>query len=179
MAVEVFRHLVDADFAASLDSPSWRTFVALRAAHGSLPQGALRDQIGGALHDTERAFTRYRAAALAHAASLFGYRLRDADAIDWTVLAELVNASFTGCLVRASSDRASVMDRRHCAPFGSSTPADWSLVGLACGGAFFGAIEPDPDSDWDAARVAEAQALLGDADSLLAAILPIAAPPSD
>lgn len=49
VAVEVMRTLAIADFSGSLASPSWRSFVVLRAAHGTLPAGELWDRLTEAL----------------------------------------------------------------------------------------------------------------------------------
>lgn len=167
LIVEVFRVLTSADFAASLASETWRSYIVLRAAHGSLPEGELRDRISAALGRTERGFTTYRAGALQAASGLMGYRLRDPEAVDWHTLAEFVSASFTGMAVRAFSDPGSVLAERLCAPFGSGHRAPWNLAMLASANAFFGATEPDPGVAWDAARVAATKEQLADVDGLL------------
>lgn len=172
LVVEAFRLLTTADFTAALESPAWRSFVMLRAAHPSLPAGELRDRVTAALAHTERGFAAYRAQALAGAAALIGYRLTAPDAVDWPTLAELSGASFTGMLVRAFSDPDSVLADRACAPFGSSAPAAWNLATLAAGGVFFGATEPDPTTPWDAERIAATRALLADTPAVLATLWP-------
>lgn len=172
VAVEVMRTLAIADFSGSLASPSWRSFVVLRAAHGTLPAGELWDRLTEALTTSERRLSDFRADTLRTAAAAMGYRLVDPDAVDWTTTAELSSASFTGMLIRAFSDPDSVLAQRPLAPFGSSRQASWNLAALATASVFFAAAEPDPAVIWDADRVATMQAILASPDALLAIIWP-------
>lgn len=167
--VEIFRVLTDADFAAALGSTTWRSYLTLRAAHPGLPDGDLRAHVRVALDATERRFTEHRSAVLGAAASLMGYRLRDSDAFGWHTLAESLNATFSGLLIKAFADTDAATRTRQCAPFGSSRPAAWSLVALASGSHFFGALEPDPAITWDTERERVVTQQLTDLDTALAA----------
>ena len=168
--VEVFRVLLDADLRASLGSPSWRSYVVLRAAHAGLPDGELRDRIAAALRETERGFVGYRARVMEAASQLMGYRLKDPASLDWHSFAEVLSATFTGLGVRAFSDPDAVTATAVRAPFGSSRTAAWSTAALAGALVYFGAAEPDPDVVWDAPRVAAATRALTDIDRTLAAL---------
>lgn len=167
LIVEAFRTLTAADFAATMASETWRSYLVLRTAQGSLPDGALRERIRAALATTERSFTDYRARALQAASGLMGFRLRYPDALGWHPLAELLSASFTGMALRGYSGDDDVITERLCSPFGSTHAAPWTLATLASGNNFFGATELDPNISWDAERLAQTRALLADADAIL------------
>ena len=162
LIVELMRRVTAADFAAALESATWRSFVMLRAAHGGLPDGELRARVAEALGNTERTFQTQRAASLRAAANLMGYRLRDPESLGWPDLALLTSASFTGLLIQAYSDPEAVLAATPRAPFGSSRPAAWNAATLAPATLFFGATEPDPAVAWDAARVTATKAALND-----------------
>lgn len=171
LVVAVLRIAVGRDFEAMLGSPAWRTHVALRAAHLGLPDGDLRAQVAAALRDTERRFTERRAAVFAALADLIGYRLTVADARGWLRMSGTLGAVATGLLVRGYADPESVTATTRAAPFGSSTPADWSEATLASVGVLLGAIEPDPTIVWDDARTAALRARLRDPGSALRTLL--------
>ncbi len=162
LCVELMRIITSADFGHALASASWRGFVTLRAAHGGLPDGEVRARVAEALGATERGFQVRRAEALGAAASLMGYRLRDARSIDWSDLALLTSASFTGLLVQAYSDPDAVLGETDRAAFGSSRTARWSAAALSSANLFFAATEPDPDVIWDEARLAATVEALAD-----------------
>lgn len=172
LVVEGFRSLMNADFKASLESPAWRNFVAIRAAQGSLPAGELRDQIGEALQGTELRLGAYRAGVTGRISTLLGYRLRNPEAIDWATLAELISAAFTGVLIRGNSDPAGVIAERVCAPFGSSYRTGWNQAALACGSIYFGALEPNPETDWNQQLISETAALLSNPAEMFALLWP-------
>lgn len=168
--VEVLRRTLVDDFALTAGSPTWRAYLTLRAAHVGLPEGELRDEVAAALRETERGFTDTRAAALRAMARLAGYRLRDARVVDWATLSLFLSGLVTGMVVRAYSDPDAVTAPRHVAPFGSRRAAEWSPAALGAASLLLDALEPDPDLDWDADRVARLRGALTDIPGTLQAL---------
>lgn len=171
VAVEVLRTVVDADFAAMLESSQWRAYIALRAAFTGALGDELRAHVANALSDTERRFTRQRAQTFHALTGLLGYRLRDPLTTSWDQLSLTLNAVATGMLIHAYSDPAAVTDKKKITPFGSSHLAAWNPATLAEVGAILGAIEPDPKITWSPEHSAKLQTQLTDAASTLDDIL--------
>lgn len=176
LLVEVLRRSMVGDFAATVDSPRWRAYLTLRAAHVGLPDGALRDDVAEALRETERGFTRVRAVTLAAVAELAGYRLVDPGAFDWEQVSLAVSAVVTGMVVRAYSDPGAVTDTREAAPFGSRRVAEWNPAALASASLILHAIDPDPGVVWDDARRAALAAAVADIPGTLEALWRAAEP---
>jgi AcrR family transcriptional regulator len=171
LVVGVLRIVVAGDFDAMLRSPAWRSHVALRAAHLGLPGGALREQVSRALRETEQRFTDRRAAVFAALADLLGYRLAVPDDRGWHRLSLTLGAVATGLLVRGYADPDAVTATTRTAPFGSTTPADWSEATLASVGVVLGAIEPDPEAAWDEAGTAVLRGALADPGTAVRVLL--------
>ncbi len=57
LLLELIRQLAQLDFQSILDSPGWRTYLALHAAFSSLSDGELREQVRSALAQAEEART--------------------------------------------------------------------------------------------------------------------------
>lgn len=151
LVVEGLRRSVDADFDRVLGSPQWRTYLALGATCRGLPEGQLREQVEGALADTERTFTAHRAQVYARLPRLLGYRLVPplAGEVGFTLMAEATGAMMTGLVVRALARPELVTQTFAMAPYGSSRVADWTQPQLHLVGAILGHLEPDPDLTWD------------------------------
>ena len=177
LTVEMMRVIAAADFTAALNSPTWRSFVMLRAAHGGLPDGKLRIQVAAALGATERSFQTRRSAALRSSAELMGYRLNDPATIAWDALALLTSASHTGLLIQAYSDPETILAETPRAAFGSTVTSPWNAAALAPANLFFGATEPDPTISWDASRITDTRAALRHIDQTLGRVWASATPP--
>ncbi len=160
LLVEIVRRTMVDDFTTTADSPQWRAYITLRAAHIGLPPGDLRDEVAAGLRDTERAFTRQRAHALASMMSMAGYRLREPDTFEWEQISLTISAIVTGMIVRAYSDPETVTAERAVAPFGTSRVATWNSAALASASVLLGVIEPDPDVIWGATRLANLRTAL-------------------
>lgn len=151
--VEVLRVIVEADFLAMLDSSAWRTYIALRAAHGGLPDGDLRARVADAISETERTFTASRAVAFEALAQIMGYRPSSPDPRAWERLSLTVGALAVGMLIRGYADREAVTSTTDAAQLGSTLVSPWSTPALATVSVVLTGIEPDPSIEWDVARV--------------------------
>ncbi len=154
LLLELFRQLSLLDFQTMLDSPGWRTYLALHATFMSLADGALRDQVQAALARSERAHNARIARAWRQATALFGYRLRPGAGITFEALATLLSATLRGLVVVALSSPDVAEQRLEASPFGADTPGKWSLPALGLAGLASAFLEPDPAVEWDAERIA-------------------------
>jgi len=59
-----------------------------------------------------------------------------------------------GMVITALSDPAIATRRVLAVPFGAVEPAEWSLAALALASVGSGLLEPDPEVDWSAEKVA-------------------------
>ena len=162
LIVEIVRVMVETDFAAMLLSAEWKAYVALRAAYLGVLGGDLRARVADALSAAERRATRHRAETLTAVTRLLGYRLRPDGATTWEQLSLTLNAVATGLLIHAYADPASVTEATQRQAFGSTRHAAWSSATSAEAGILLGAIEPDPDQEWTAARVTALRSQLAD-----------------
>lgn len=158
--VEVVRVVMDTDFRAMLESADWRAYIALRAAYIGVLDGELRARVADALTATERRFTGRRSQAFRALTELLGYRLREPTGTAWEQLSLTLNAVATGMLIHAYSDPTAVTETTERAAFGSTRKAAWSPATHAEAGIVFAAIEPDPDIEWSAERIAALRARL-------------------
>ncbi|GAB3709548.1 hypothetical protein GCM10028815_23900 [Mariniluteicoccus flavus] len=160
LVVEALRISIDLDVRRIMASPRWRTYHSLSATYPSLPAGRVRDAVGGALIETERAFCERRAGIYANLAGLVGYRLVPplAGHEGFLTMAGAAGAMMTGIVTRTLPDPAWLDRRTPGALFGASREAAWSDPERFVVGLVLGHIEPDPTLTWDSGHV---DALLG------------------
>lgn len=155
LVVEALRRATDADFRRILASPDWRTYLALHATCQGLPAGELREEVSTALAQTEARFTAHRAQVYARLPLVLGYRLvpplKPPDG--FVVMADAAGAMMTGLVTSALSRDDAASQIRHMRAYGSSREADWSRESLHLVGVILSHIEPDPDVEWNAARL--------------------------
>jgi AcrR family transcriptional regulator len=153
LLLELFRQLSLLDFRSMLGSPGWRTYIAMHATFMSLADGALRDQIQGALAQSEQAHNARIAQAWQQLTALFGYRLRPGSGITFEDLATLISATMRGLIVMALSSPDVAGRRIEASPFGVQAEGEWSLPALGLAGLASAFLEPDPAVNWDTGRI--------------------------
>jgi|SRR5580700_363951 AcrR family transcriptional regulator len=160
LIVELFRQLSMLDFHALAGSAEWRTYIALHATYLSLADDGLRGEVRAALAESERDHVARVAAAWELLTHLFGYRLRPETGSTFEDLAALLDATMRGLVIAAMSmpDRAERQTR--ATPFGAASEAGWSLPALGLASIASAFIEPDPDVQWDADRLARVRQTL-------------------
>ena len=154
LMIELFRRLALLDFDTLYGSAAWRTYVALHATFLSLADGDLRDQVQAALGESERAHLARIAKAWAQLAGLFGYRLRPELGATFATLAPLLSAAMRGLVIMALSMPEIATQRAAAAPFGAAAQEEWSLPAIGLASIASGFLEPDPEVEWDEARIA-------------------------
>lgn len=164
LIVEALRRISDIDIHRLLASKPWQNHLALAATHRGLPPGDLKDSIGKAIADAERAMLDRRAEVYSHLPALLGYRLvPPLTAPDgFRVMSSAAGAMMTGILLRSHADPSWLDERTPMRPFGSSREAAWSRPELHLVGAFLTHLEPDQDVAWDAERVRASAALFAE-----------------
>lgn len=178
LVVEALRVASDADIRRVMASPQWRTYLALGATHHTLADPALRAAVGDALAETGQRFRERRAEVFAGMAGLIGYRLREPwaalpDGGGFLAMSSAAGVAMMGIVSTALPRPAWLDERRPLVLFGASLSSPWSEAERVLVTVFLDHLEPDPDIDWSAARVA--QALLdfrASAQSLLAGQAP-------
>jgi AcrR family transcriptional regulator len=160
LIVELFRQLSLLDFQALRGSAEWRTYIALHATYLSLADDDLRRQVQAALAESERDHVESVAAAWELMAGLFGYRLRPETGSTFEDLAALLDATIRGLVIMSMSMPERVEHRTRASPFGAAAEAEWSLPALGLASIASALIEPDPDVQWDADRVASVRMTL-------------------
>ncbi len=154
LIAELFRQLALFDFQALCESPQWRTYVALHATFMSLADGRLRDQVRGALAESERRRISRIATAWTQMAGLFGYRLRPDVGATFEIVATLIDATMRGLVIMATSIPDVAGHRALASPFGAATKEEWSLPATGLAGLASVFLEPDPAIEWDDERLA-------------------------
>ncbi|GCE75794.1 TetR family transcriptional regulator [Cellulomonas biazotea] len=158
--VELLRLSFQTDLDATLTSPQFRTYLALRAAFVGVPSDDLRASLAAALARSERRAVARGAVVLDGARRLLGLRLTGplgAGPDGATTLARAIAATTTGFVVAALADPEVVGATRPLAPFGSSQESPWSVPALTLASLVLAHVEADPDAtapDPDALRVA-------------------------
>lgn len=153
LMTELFRRLALLDFDTLYGSAAWRTYVALHATFLSLADGDLRDQVQAALGESERAHLARIAKAWGQLAGLFGYRLRPELGATFATLAPLLSAAMRGLVIMALSMPEIATQRAAAAPFGAVAQEEWSLPAIGLASIASGFLEPDPEVEWDDARI--------------------------
>lgn len=154
LVAELVRQLAWVDFEILSGSARWRTYLALNAAFGGIADEDTRQEVRVALTEAEQVHIGSVAKAWELLAGLLGYRLRPEVAADFEILAALLTAAMRGTVIMALSDPAVGTRRVLAAPFGAAEPAEWSLPALALASIASGLLEPDPEVDWSAERIA-------------------------
>ena len=154
LVAELVRQLAWVDFETLSGSARWCTYLALNAAFGGIADEDTRQEVQSALAEAEPAHNGSVANAWKLLTGLLGYRLRPEVAADFETLAALLTAAMRGMVIMALSDPAIATRRLLAAPLGAAGPAEWSLPALALASIASGLLEPDPDLDWNAERIA-------------------------
>ncbi len=155
LVVELVRQLALLDFQALCASPQWRTYIGLHATLMSLEDDELRDQVRSGLADSERAHVARVARAWEYALGLLGYRLRPEIRTTFASMAVLLDAAMRGLVIMAMSMPELASERTTARPFGAANPDDWSLPAVGLGSMVLSLLEPDPEIEWDARRLAD------------------------
>jgi AcrR family transcriptional regulator len=160
LLLELIRQLAQLDFQSILDSPGWRTYLALHAAFSSLTDGELREQVRSALAHADAVRTSQVAQAWQQLAGLFGYRLRPELSTSFETLATLLSAMMRGLVITALSRPEVATHRTPASPSGAAGMEDWSLAAIGIAGLAMAFLEPDPATEWDDDRLAEIHRVL-------------------
>jgi AcrR family transcriptional regulator len=160
LLLELIRQLAQLDFQSILDSPGWRTYLALHAAFSSLTDGELREQVRSALAHADVVRTSQVAQAWQQLAGLFGYRLRPELSTNFETLATLLSAMMRGLVITALSRPEVATHRTPASPSGAAGKEDWSLAAIGIAGLAMAFLEPDPATEWDDDRLAEIHRVL-------------------
>lgn len=150
---ELIRRLALFDFLTMHESPGWRTYLALHATVAGLTEGELRDRVQQALAKSEQARTARIARSWEQLAGLFGYRLRPEIGATFEVMATMLNATMRGLVIAAPSTPDIVTVRMRGGVFGAADSDEWSLAAIGIASVASGFLEPDPDIEWDDARL--------------------------
>jgi AcrR family transcriptional regulator len=153
LLVEIHRVVTLEEFESIHRSREWRTYLALHATYFGLADGELREDVRGALADSERRFVDFVANSREQTAALFGYRLRPELGGTFTTLGRLIVSTLRGQVIGALSTPDIETRRVRAKPFGATREADWSEPALAIGSLVFAFLEPDPTVEWDEERV--------------------------
>jgi AcrR family transcriptional regulator len=154
LIAELFRQLALFDFETMYGSAAWRTYIALHATVMSLPEGVLRDQVRAALAESEQVQNSRVARAWRDMTALFGYRLRPGSGVTFETLATMLSAALRGLIVMALSAPEVTGHRVQARPFDADAEREWSLPALSLGAIAVAFLEPDPEAEWDDARLA-------------------------
>ena len=155
LILELIRQLTLLDFESVLNSPRWRTYLALHATFSSLVDDALRARVEAALTQAEATRTAQIAEAWRQLAGLFGYRLRPELNTSFDTLATLLSATLRGLVITALANPAIAEHRTVARPQGAAGEAPWSLPAISIASIATAFLEPDPDTRWNDRRLAE------------------------
>jgi AcrR family transcriptional regulator len=162
LVVELLRRLSVLDFQTLYGSPEWRTYLALHATFLSIADEELRGQVREALAQSERDHIARVASAWERLVGIIGYRLRPELGATFETAATLVDGAMRGLVITALSTPEVATYRAQARPFGAASTDEWSLPGLALASMALAFLEPDPDVEWDAERIALARRTLAE-----------------
>ncbi|QVQ54735.1 TetR/AcrR family transcriptional regulator [Spiractinospora alimapuensis] len=151
---EILRNGARDEFGTFLGSPQWRTYIALHATFLSLPAGDFREEVRGALGQSQRRLIDGVATFHAAVMDIVGVRLRPETGATYTTLAELGTALMRGLVVMAASTPHIGTDRVDAAPFGARRTAEWSNPGLGLAALATSLLEADPEVTFDEEHLA-------------------------
>lgn len=155
VAAEVLRHGAPRELKTFLESPEWRTYLALHATFLGLPETDYREQVRLALTESERRVTSGLAAFYERCASLLGLRLRAGLGAGYESLAALAGATVRGMVVMAPTTPVLSEQTVRSRTLGLPEATDWSLPALALASIASAFLEPDPDAVFDDERIEE------------------------
>jgi AcrR family transcriptional regulator len=146
--VELVRLTFHIDLTATVGSPEFRTYLALRAAFAGIGDPGLRERIAAALATSERQGLARGTAILARAAELFGQRLVPPLVAPegFEVVARAISAASIGFVVSALTDPGVPAVTRHVAAYGSTRAAAWTVPDFVLTGLVLQHVERDPDA---------------------------------
>ncbi len=160
LLLETIRRLTVLDVRAVLDSPGWRTYLALQATVPALLDPDVRAQVGAALARADAEHAARVAQAWRQLATLFGYRLRPELATTYEHFATLLTTTLRGLVVAAQVDPDVAGRRTAACPPGAVAVEEWTLGALGVAALATGFLEADPDAVWDGGRLAEIHRVL-------------------
>jgi len=161
LITELFRQLALLDFEALRGSAGWRTYISLHATFLSLVDGELRDHVQVALARSEQEHTARIAKSWQQLAEMFGYRLRLELGASFETLATLLTATLHGLVLMSLATPELAAYRAQSSPPGAAGPDEWSLAAFGLAGVATAFLEPDPEIEWNEARLAGVRQALG------------------
>jgi AcrR family transcriptional regulator len=160
LILELIRQLALFDFETVLNSPRWRTYLALHATFSSLADGDLRGRVQAALAQAEANRTAKIAEAWRQLAGLFGYRLRPELDTSFDTLATVLSATLRGLVLTALANPGIAEHRTVASPPGAAGKEQWSLPAISIASIATAFLEPDPATEWNSRRLAEIHKIL-------------------
>jgi AcrR family transcriptional regulator len=160
LILELIRRLTLLDFESVLNSPRWRTYLALHATFSSLTDDTLRARVQAALTQAEAIRTAQIADAWRQLAGLFGYRLRPELDTSFDTLATLLSATLRGLVITALANPGIAEHRTVASPPGAAGKESWSLPAISIASIATAFLEPDPATRWNDERLAEIHRVL-------------------
>ncbi|WP_017623879.1 TetR/AcrR family transcriptional regulator [Nocardiopsis chromatogenes] len=167
VAAEVLRRGAPRELETFLNSPEWRTYLALHATFLSLPESGFRERVRLALAESERRFASRLAAFYEQCAALLGLRLRPGLGAGFEALAAIAGATVRGMVVMAPTTPVLSSQTVHTDALGVPGGTDWSLPALALASVATAFLEPDPRVEFDDARIEEVRRVLTEGGGLL------------
>lgn len=155
-----------ADFLEDQYSNQWRTYLALTMTLVSLPEGKLRDDLRASLAASEQALTERVAYNYSVIAGLLGLRPRPDSGTTFATIARLGKAVMIGLIIESFATPDVTAERVRGELFGQQ--GAWSLPALGVTSLTLTFLEPDPDVEWDDARLAQLRERLEAGDDLFA-----------
>jgi AcrR family transcriptional regulator len=160
LILELIRQLALLDFQSIVESPDWRTYLALHATFSGLSGGELRDEVQAALTHAEAERVALVARAWAEFAGLFGYRLRPELDSSYETLATLLTATMRGLVITALSNPEAATNLTATSPFDPTDEQAWSLPAIGMASIAMAFLEPDPTVRWGEKRLADIRGAL-------------------
>ncbi|MEJ6013865.1 hypothetical protein WG936_08455 [Corynebacterium sp. H127] len=169
LVVEGLRLSVDADVRRMLNSPKWRLFLGISTTCHTLEDETLQEAVAAELARIEQTFVMRRAQIYQQLCALIGYRQRKPwqGVAGFQALSELAGLTMRGILSRGLADPA-WLEQRVAMELFEADAADWSQAEIAMVTVLLGHLEPDPDIEWTAERIAKAEQVY---DAMIAEML--------
>lgn len=166
LVVDLASEAALADFLEDQYSNQWRTYLALTMTLVSLPEGKLRDDLRASLAASEQALTERVAYNYSVIAGLLGLRPRPDSGTTFATIARLGKAVMIGLIIESFATPDVTAERVRGELFGQQ--GAWSLPALGVTSLTLTFLEPDPDVEWDDARLAQLRERLEAGDDLFA-----------
>ena len=162
VAAEVLRQGAPRELEAFLNSPEWRTYLALHATFLSLPDTEFRERVRQALAESERRVASRLAASYERCCTLLGLRLKPGLGAGFEALAAIAGATVRGMVVMAPTTPELSEQTVHTDAIGVPGETEWSLPALALASVATAFLEPDPQVEFDDARIEEVRRVLAE-----------------